>query len=225
MNSTEKLSEHYCQTRASLLPSILQAIFHMNAILNIGIPEDVFFYVVFFCFVFLFYLPWIVTRTSPLNRIPSKSFYVLSDTRLSSYIFDYFLMWSSWRLSTSNFNYWRPPLIPIATISRAVTKINRIFSNLRFISWHAISRIYFPWSVISKKYSSWTVMRSLSPTHLYVSVKVCKQTTPETCTRVTVMDVCTRRIWYVINLGVMLWLAYFRSLSICKILIVMLSTW
>ena len=166
-------------------------------------------------FVSFFYLPWIVTRTSPLNRFHSKSFYVLSDNWLSSYIFDDFLMWSSWRFSTSNSNYWRPPPIPIDTISRAVTRVKRMFYNLRFILWYVISRMYFLWAVISKKCFSWTVMRPLSPTHLYVSVNVCKQTTPETC---------TRRIKYMLSAwGLMLWLVYFRSLSICKIAIVMLS--
>ena len=65
------------------------------------------------------------------------------------------LMWSSWRFSTSNSNYWRPPLIPIDMISMAVTRVKHIFNNLCFILWHVISIIYFPWTVISKNYSSW----------------------------------------------------------------------
>ena len=64
-------------------------------------------------------------------------------------------------------------------------------------------------------------MRSLSSTHLCVSVNVCKQKSQEipevTCTRRTIMDFLheTPLIW-VIGLGVKLWLVYFRSLHICK---------
>ena len=99
------------------------------------------------------------------------------------YHLTFLIIWSSWRFSGSKSNYWWPLPIPIDTISRAVTRVKRIFYNLRFILWYVISRMYFLWAVISKKYFSWTVMRPLSSTHLYVSVNVCKQTTPETCTR------------------------------------------
>jgi len=41
---------------------------------------------------------------------------------------------------------------------------------------------------------------TLSPTHLCVSVNACKQATPEkpevTFTRRTIMEFCTRRLWY-----------------------------
>ena len=75
--------------------------------------------------------------------------------------------------------------------------------------------------MISKKYFSWPLMRSLSSTHLCVSVNVCKQKSQEipevTCTRRTIMDFLheTPLIW-VIGLGVKLWLVYFRSLHTCK---------
>ena len=135
-----------------------------------------------------FYLPWIVTRTSPLNSFPSKSFYVLSDIRLSSYIFEYFLRWSSWRFSTFQSNYWRTPLIPIDTISRAVIKVNRIFNNWCWVSycdmWLA--------EVISREL--WLVKTPIP--HSWYMLSAC---------------------------GLMLWLVYFRSLNICKIVIVMFS--
>jgi hypothetical protein len=96
----------------------------------------------------------------------------------------------------------------------------RTFSNLRWVSYFSrslISRIYFPRTGISKKHFSWTVMRSLSPTHL------CD--TGTYLHRSTVMDISheTPQIWVISLWGMILWLVYFRSLHICKTIILMLS--
>ena len=98
--------------------------------------------------------------------------------------------------------------------SREVTRIKRTFNNLRWVSNSSRSLIiiiYFLWNMISKQYFSWTVMRPISPTHHCMSGNVYKQTSPE-----IPEVICTRRLIWVINLGVKLWLVYFRSLHICK---------
>jgi hypothetical protein len=90
-----------------------------------------------FCVVF--YLPWIATRTLSVNRVHSKSFYVLRDHLLSNLFMNFFLMSSSWRqlfsLSTRFVNStriltsWSPPLILVDTISRDVTRIKIPFKQ------------------------------------------------------------------------------------------------